>query len=115
MPDLTPPSPQALAPLQIERLSDADGAVLRLRGELDLSSTDELERCIAEVRADRPGRLLLDLSELEFMDSTGLALLIRTAQQAQEDGASFRLRTGLPQVQRLFALTGVLDRFTFEP
>jgi anti-anti-sigma factor len=48
------------------------------------------------------------------MDSTGLALIIHAEQAARQEGISLRLRSGGPQVRRLFELTAVLGRFTFE-
>ena len=88
--------------------------VLSLSGELDLQSAAELEHELHTIRSDRPERILLDLSQLEFMDSTGLALIIRAEQEAADDGISLRLRSGGHQVRRLFEITGVLDRFTFD-
>ena len=105
---------RSVGPLRIRRDGDRSEVVLSLSGELDLQSTGEFERELEAIRSDRPDRMLLDLSQLEFMDSTGLALIIRAEQAAAEDGISLRLRAGGPQVQRLFELTGVLDRFTFD-
>src|SRR5262245_11011680 len=56
--------------------------VLRVGGELDLSSAPTLTAQI-EATFRHPGRLLIDLSELEFCDSTGLRALIGAAQEAR--------------------------------
>jgi anti-anti-sigma factor len=98
----------------IQRLSDDQGVVFALVGELDLESAPELERQLEEVASARPGRLLIDLGGLEFMDSTGLAVMVRAQRSARENGHGLALRPGPTQVQRLFELTGVLDRFAFE-
>jgi anti-anti-sigma factor len=100
--------------LRIERKLDADGVVLVLAGELDLASSPALDRQLRELDGTNPGRLLIDLSRLDFMDSTGLAIMIGAQQSAQDNGHRLSLRPGPGQVQRLFELTGVLDRFTFE-
>ena len=86
---------------------------MSLCGELDLQSAAELERELAAIRCEPPSRMLLDLELLEFMNSTGLAVIINAEQAAREDGTSLPLRLGGPQVRRLFELTGVLTRFTF--
>lgn len=100
--------------LTIQRLIDDRGVVLELGGELDLESAPELERQLKEVGDTRPGRLLIDLGRLEFMDSTGLAVMVRAQRSARDNGHRLALRPGPTQVQRLFELTGVLDRFVFE-
>ena len=48
------------------------------------------------------------------MDSTGLALMIKAQQSAEANGHRLAFRRGTSQVQRLFELSGVLERFTFE-
>ncbi|MGB9185037.1 MAG: STAS domain-containing protein [Solirubrobacteraceae bacterium] len=114
MTDLAPRAGESGTPFQIQRDSSEQGAVLiKLRGELDLSTVSELERLLVECERDAASDVVIDLEEVEFMDSTGLAVIIAAGQAAQANGYQLRLRQGSPQVQRLFKLTGVLDRFTF--
>lgn len=87
--------------------------MLALAGELDLSSVPELETQLEELPSTAIGRLLIDLRELQFMDSSGLALLIRTQQTVLASGRRLEIRPGPNQVQRLFEMTGTLDRFDF--
>ncbi|HWF73807.1 MAG TPA: STAS domain-containing protein [Solirubrobacteraceae bacterium] len=100
--------------LSIERAQDDRGIVLRLVGELDLESAPELDRQLCELAAQSPGRLLIDLRGLEFMDSSGLAVMVRAQRSARDNGHGLALRPGPTQVQRLFELTGVVQHFTFE-
>lgn len=100
--------------LLIETSGDADAVVLTLRGELDLTSAPAFER---ELRAaeSRPLRLVvIDLSALEFMDSTGLRALLVARERAQSDGYELALRRGPRQVQRVLELTKTVDAFVFE-
>ena len=60
---------------------------------------------------DKP-LVIVDLRELEFMDSTGLSVLVKAHQRAEEQGRRFGLVNGSQQVQRLLTLTGVADRLT---
>lgn len=105
-------SPPAL--LAIKRVDDPRGVVLALDGELDLSTVPELDRQLSDATDAKPERVLVDLSRLAFMDSTGLASIVRAHQSAQAGGSRFHLRAGPPQVQRLLQLTGLIDVFTFE-
>jgi anti-sigma B factor antagonist len=84
---------------------------------LGLSSDDTvraLRQELVEAARDAPRRVLIDLTHLEFMDSAGLALVVDARKAAEAAGHELHLRSGSPQVQRLFTLTGVIDRFEFE-
>jgi anti-sigma B factor antagonist len=100
--------------LEIKRLVDARGVELRLTGELDLETTPELDQQLDELNGGHPGRLLVDLSGVEFMDSTGLAAILRAQRSAVSSGHTLSLRRATGQVQRLFDLTGMTERLTFE-
>jgi anti-anti-sigma factor len=113
MTDLAPQTDSA-AVLQIQRSVDERGAILCLDGELDLSTAPELERALVRTVGEHPRRVLVDLSRLAFMDSIGLASIIRAEHDTQQAGIEMCLRGGSRQVQRLFELTGTLDRLTFE-
>jgi anti-sigma B factor antagonist len=84
------------------------GVVLELFGELDVASAPQLE---AELeRADDAQLVVIDLSSLEFIDSTGLGILVRAHQGAQERERQFGLVQGTGQVERLLGLTGIADQ-----
>lgn len=108
------PSYQATNHLQVHRERDAQGVVIALTGELDLASAPELDRQLRELDGVVPGRLLIDLSGLEFMDSTGIALLIRAQRSAEANGYPLALRRGPAQIEKLFEVTRLVDHFTFE-
>ena len=107
-------SPEVLNGLQIAVVQHAHLVVVRLTGELDLDTAPELDQRLQEVAAGGHTNVLIDLSEVEFMDSTGLRSIVRAQYSADSDGRRLTLRRGSPQVQRLFELTGLLDRLTFE-
>jgi anti-anti-sigma factor len=85
-------------------------AVISLSGELDLASSPALEEELARVFADDSRPVIIDLRELDFMDSTGLSILVKAHQRADELQRQLCLVKGPPQVQRLLTLTGVSDR-----
>jgi anti-anti-sigma factor len=100
--------------LEIRRSQDGEKLVLALRGELDLGSASVLEHELAAATSDGCGHILLDLSQLDFLDSRGLVALMRAQQEAQARHKAFSLRAGAFQVQRLFEVTGLNKHFTFE-
>ena len=87
-----------------------DGLVeLHLKGEIDLSNVTELSREIEEARAVSK-RILIDLAQLDFIDSSGLGALIEATETARLNGQVLTLRRGEnPEVRRIFEITG-LDR-----
>jgi anti-sigma B factor antagonist len=92
-----------------------DGAlVIALYGELDLASAPLLEQGLLDAEAARVSRLVIDLSGLEFIDSTGLHALIRAHERARETDQELLLVRGPRAVQRLFELTGAARVFSFE-
>ena len=114
MTELVPQDAAALGSLTILRKPDARGLVLELAGELDLESAPALDRQLRELNGTSSGRLLIDLSKLEFMDSSGLSVIVDAQRAAEANGHPLSLLPGPAQVQRLFELTGVSERFSFE-
>jgi anti-anti-sigma factor len=93
---------------RVEVVENGASVVLALFGELDIASSAELE---TELERNREHELLIvDLRELNFIDSTGLGVLVKAHQQAQEGGRRFALVRGPGQVQRLLGLTGLADQ-----
>jgi anti-sigma B factor antagonist len=92
--------------------ADGDRDTLAIVGELDLATAPELEARAEQLCAE--GReLVLDLSELAFIDSTGLLAILKTRELCAERRCGFFLIPGPPSVQRLFELTDLLDRLPF--
>lgn len=100
--------------LRIGLEPDLEGVRIRLVGEVDLATVPELDRLLDELAREGHRRLLLDLAGVEFIDSTGLASIMRALYAADENGHRLAVRRGSPQVQRLFEITGIVDRLTFE-
>jgi anti-sigma B factor antagonist len=82
---------------------------LALSGELDLVSSPVLAEALNRAAESDAELLVVDLRKLEFMDSTGLHLLVTAHQQARDAGRRFALIRGGDQVQRLFDLSGTAE------
>src|SRR5437764_9370328 len=65
--------------------------VLPLEGEIDLHVSPRVERALASIIKKRPAHVVVDLSAVRFIDSSGLAVLIRAMQHAQKYGARLSL------------------------
>lgn len=81
-----------------------------LRGELDISTATALEDDLRRVEASKPALIVLDLKQLEFMDSTGLRLLISADTRARDDGRRLAIVKGNEMVQRVLRLTRLDER-----
>jgi anti-anti-sigma factor len=100
--------------LQFAYESDPRGVRVRIMGELDLATAPELDRVLDELGNDGHDEMVIDLSEVSFMDSMGLASIVRAYRNAEASGRRVVLHRGPAQVQRLFEITDTLNRFTFE-
>ena len=88
--------------------------MISLTGELDLSGAGPLEEEIARiVAADGIARVVLDLRELEFMDSSGLRMVALAARRLSADDRALVLVRGRDAVQRVFEITRMGDHLTF--
>jgi anti-sigma B factor antagonist len=100
--------------LLIHRSDDTAGVVLALSGELDLASAPELEKALGDLQPKAGQRVLLDLAQLTFMDSTGLGVVVRAKQDTDAAGGVLALTRPTPQVQRLLELVGLLERLVVD-
>jgi anti-anti-sigma factor len=92
------------ADIAVDTSTDSSGAaVVTVAGQLDISNADTLDAAVATAVAAHPQKLIFDLSGLEFMDSAGIAVLIR----ATSDVEAVRLRNPSPIVRRLIEVTGL--------
>ncbi len=99
-------------PLEIETEREGDSITIALSGEMDLATVDRLELAIRRAEGTDVGRIVLDLSELSFLDSTGLSVLLAANARHREDGNRL---TFIPSkheaVTRVLALTDTTEMF----
>jgi len=86
---------------------------VRPRGEIDLGTVDSLRRHIDRCVAADCNRVVLDLRDVTFMDSTGLHLILETDAAARAAEWELRLIQGPARVQRVFELAGVREALPF--
>jgi len=92
-----------------------DGAVvIHVKGDLDVYTAPRLKEALDEGAA-AGGSLILDLSEVDFIDSTALAVLVGTLQEAQSSDRIFRLVVDDPFLLKIFHITGFDGMFSIFP
>jgi anti-anti-sigma factor len=111
-----PPSPAHAGRPTLEaasfdiRLTRTPGrATLTLVGELDTATTPRLKKYLATLARTHKGLVVIDLRQLTFMDSTGVAALVAADRYARRDGWNLAIVKGPRQVQRVLELCGLTE------
>lgn len=89
----------------------ADWTILQVAGEVDLATRDELRERLLALVAEGARHLVVDLTALEFIDSSGLGVLIRVRNVVQEQGGSLTLVANQERILKPFRVTGLADNY----
>jgi anti-sigma B factor antagonist len=107
--------PQETLTIDVTTATDGKTQLFGLGGTLDIATSPTLRAALLEA-ADRANHeIVVDLSQLEFLDSTGLGALIGAHKRAAEHGGSVRLVAHEGQILRLLRITGLLEVFSVYP
>jgi len=102
--------PDGLRRPPVDAVEHRDGSVVvRLVGEIDLYNAQEVASALGEIANERPGLVVVDLSEVEFVDSTALGALIEGRRQLGENGLV--LAAPGPEVRRALEVAGLIQHF----
>lgn len=96
--------------MEVERIEEGTRLRLALSGELDLYTAPQFDDALVEAEGESWPLLVLDLSELEFMDSSGLRLVVRSHARAEQSGRRVVVVNGSGTVARVFAATDLDTR-----
>jgi anti-anti-sigma factor len=99
------------APLEVRVVDTAAGPVIKVAGELDLSNAEILRRVIDAQVASDPGRLLFDLAGVTFLDTSGIALLLKTSKRVP----SLKVLDPSVVVRRIIEVTGLAGVLVTDP
>lgn len=94
--------------------TDADVVTIALTGEIDLVAAPEVRTYVSGALAGSPRRLVIDLSSVTFIDSTGVQALVVAKQTTRLLKVELVIVPGPPQVMRILELAGLEDLLTFE-
>jgi anti-sigma B factor antagonist len=103
------------SPLQILVSHLTEGAHVALAGELDGATAPFLVRTLVEVNQTLAGDLVLDITQLTFVDSTGLSVFVSQQKQLSATGRKLVIYGPTAMTRRLFQITGLEDVLTIEP
>jgi anti-sigma B factor antagonist len=88
--------------------ADAD-AVVMLTGELDMATAPDLADVLDSLLAAEPGDIVVDLAELSFIDSSGLAVLVTTQTTLHEQGRRLSLRSPRRHAVKVLEIAGLME------
>jgi anti-sigma B factor antagonist len=98
--------------LTIDERREDGTVILGFAGELDIATAGAVEAAVDRARAGDLERLVLDLRELEFLDSTGIQAVLRADLASREDPFELVVVRGPRAVERLFSLLDLRERLT---
>jgi anti-anti-sigma factor len=117
MNDTPEPSPLVQPPrfgeLSVTAAREGDVHTIRLEGELDVATAGRIEAELERAEASDVRSIVLDLSDLTFMDSTGVRLLLSANARSRADSNRLSIVRGPASVQRVFELSGVDSTLPF--
>jgi anti-sigma B factor antagonist len=90
-------------------------ATVALRGEVDILTVDQVRIALGDALATGPREIIVDLTDLTFIDSTGLGALIFGFQRARDAGVRFRLAHASASVRQILVLSGLLEVVELTP
>ena len=99
-------------PLQMTTAVVGGSTYLTVGGELDIYTAPQLQERLAQESANG-GTLVLDLGGLDFIDSSGIRVLVVAWQESQRDGFKLRLTRGSDTVMHALEIVGLLDELPF--
>lgn len=81
--------------------------VLNVRGEIDVSTSPNLQEALAELISRPPRLWMVNMADVSFIDSTGLGVLVGAVRDMRAAGGDLRLVVTQPQILKLLELTGL--------
>ena len=93
--------------LQLATRHEGDVSVVSARGEVDVFSAPDLDTELDALIAAGSARLVVDLSDVAFLDSTGLGVLVKALKHAREAGGWLHLVVTSDRIRKIFEITGL--------
>ncbi|GLZ80457.1 anti-sigma-B factor antagonist [Actinorhabdospora filicis] len=100
--------------LALSTRTDGDRSVVAARGEIDLYSAPGLREHLRNLVSDGVRRLTVDLNSVEFLDSTGLGVLVGTLKRLREVGGTLVILCDQERILKIFRLTGLDQVFDIQ-
>ena len=104
----------AILPFEASVRHTADSAIVDMRGEIDGFAEDALNSAYTEAATDAAQAVLLNFSEVNYINSTGIALIVRLLAEARRDGREIVVAGLSSHYREIFRITRLSDYMTIE-
>ena len=98
--------------LQVRVYKKSDVIWIEIGGEIEMSNAAQLREILLDSCAGDCPRLVVDLTRVPFIDSTGIGTLVIGLKRAREKGGTFALFAPQPRVRRVFEISGLMTAFS---
>ena len=98
-----------MTPLVVERSRNDGYELLSVEGELDIATAPRMIAALNDALSDMDSPLIVDLSDVVFMDSTGLALLMNARSRVMRRGQGFAIVCPVGPISRVFEIADMVD------
>jgi anti-sigma B factor antagonist len=105
---------QGVTELELESRSSGHATIVVVRGEIDMATAPDVRDVLNELIDAGASRIVLDCRGLDFLDSSGIGVLIAVRKRLGDDGA-LTLEAPQAHVRKVLELTGVLDHVEIAP
>ena len=95
--------------LQLRTYQQGEASVVEVGGDIELSNASQLRADLRSVCEQEPCHVIVDMSQVSFIDSTGIGVLVGALKRTRENNGSFALICPQPRVRRVFEITGLLQ------
>ncbi|MEV0351389.1 STAS domain-containing protein [Nonomuraea sp. NPDC050680] len=98
--------------LKVSTRSHAGHALVAITGEIDLYTAPHLQAEFARLLQEGPSRVVIDMSGVDFCDSTGMNVLLSALKRVKEQGGALDVAAPRPAVRKILQVTGLDSVFT---
>ena len=102
-------------PFELSWSEHHGASVLAVRGEVDVATAPQLRERLEAMAEEGTTMAVVDLSEVSFVDSTALGVLVTGAKRLRKGGGDLRLVVTEPHIAKVFTITGLDEVFTIFP
>jgi len=94
--------------------NEDNGKVISVRGEIDIYSGPDFRENLLQAMGDCKQNIVLDCSEMTYIDSMGLGIMVAALKRVRQNGCNITIRNARPNVKKLFTITGLDKVFIME-
>ncbi len=101
--------------LDLQTSRQGDAGVLSLRGEIDVYTAPLLRQALVDLIGEGATNVVVDMSQVDFLDSTGLGVLVEGLKRVKTRGGEFGLVVTQDKILKIFDITGLNKAFPIHP